>query len=83
MSDAPTRIWSRPWPRPWPAPRRKRRTAIWLAVGAGLLLLAAANGHLVYVAVTSQPACIDHVRQGANSPGGDRFSAAQSSCTPK
>ena len=35
-----------------------------VAVGAGLLLLLIANAHLVYVAITSQPDCVAHVRQG-------------------
>ncbi len=61
-------------------PPSKRSTAIWLAVGLGLLLLAAANGHLVYVAMTSQPDCVDHVRQGETN--GTRFSAARSACSP-
>jgi hypothetical protein len=60
--------------------RPTARTAIWLAVGAGLLLLAGANAHLVYVAVTSQPACVDHVRTGDPARGG--FSAAASACGP-
>src|SRR5262245_8096665 len=59
------------------APRR--RTAVWLAVGLGLLLLFAANGHLVYVAMTSQPDCVDHVRAGSGTQ--DRFSAAKSACS--
>jgi hypothetical protein len=61
----------------------KRKTAIWLLVGFGLLLLAVANGHLVYVAVTSQPDCIAHVRQGEGSGTDDRFSAARSACSPR
>ena len=35
----------------------------------GLLLLAGANAHLVYVAVTSQPDCVAHVRARAMPPG--------------
>jgi hypothetical protein len=61
----------------------KRRAMIWLAVGLGLLLLVAANGHLVYVAVTSQPECIDHVRPGETNTTQVRFSAARSSCSPQ
>jgi hypothetical protein len=49
-----------------------RRRAIWLAVAGLLLLLAAANAHLVYVAVVSQPDCVDHVRG----------QAAKSACSP-
>lgn len=61
----------------------RRRTAIWLAIGLGLLLLFAANGHLVYVAVTSQPDCVTHVRPGEGNGTGDRFSAAKSACSPQ
>jgi hypothetical protein len=48
-----------------------RRTTIWLVVAGLLLLVAAANAHLVFVAVTSQPECVD--KAGA-------FHAAQSAC---
>ena len=60
----------------------KRKVAIWLLVGFGLLFLVAANGHLVYVAMTSQPDCVAHVRQGEGNVTYERFSAARSSCTP-
>lgn len=60
----------------------KRKTAIWLAVAAGVLLLVVANGHLVYVAATSQPDCVDHVRQGEAGTQA-RFSAARSACSPR
>lgn len=48
-----------------------RRWSIWLVVTGLLLLVVAANAHLVYVSVTSQPDCVD--RAGA-------FQAAKSSC---
>ncbi|MGD9843960.1 MAG: hypothetical protein AB7O60_18270 [Variibacter sp.] len=63
-----------------PAMRRDRRW-IWLLVGAGLALVIGANWHLVYVAVTSQPDCVAHLRGGADGAAGS-FSAAKSSCTP-
>ena len=56
--------------------------AIWLLVGVGLVALFAANGHLLYVAITSQPDCVAHVRPGEGSGPNSRFSAAKSSCTP-
>ena len=43
---------------------RRRKLAIGLAVGAGLLLLAGSNWHLVHVAISSQPDCVPHLRQG-------------------
>ncbi|MGA7212546.1 MAG: hypothetical protein WBX78_27215 [Pseudolabrys sp.] len=60
----------------------RRKVAIWLLVGFGLLVLVVANGHLVYVAMTSQPDCVAHVRQGEGNGMHDQFSAARSSCTP-
>ena len=61
----------------------RTRAAVWAAVCAGLLLVLIANSHLVYVAVTSQPECVAHVRQGEGSPKDGKFSAAKSSCTPR
>ncbi len=61
----------------------KRKAAIWLAVGLCLLLLFAANCHLVYVAMTSQPDCVDHIRHGEMNGTQSRFSAARSACSPR
>jgi len=65
---------------------RKTKSLVWLSVGLGLLLLIGANAHLVYVAVSSQPDCVAHVRHGQGSDKGNgttRFSAATSSCSSK
>ncbi|WP_332684223.1 hypothetical protein [Bosea sp. (in: a-proteobacteria)] len=59
----------------------RQRTAIWLAVGTGLVLLLGANWHLVHVALTSQPECVAHLRQGESRHGG--FSAARSACSTR
>jgi hypothetical protein len=59
------------------------RFALWLIVGCGLLLLAAANIHLVYVATTTEPGCVAHAAQGKADAARGRFAAAQSSCTPR
>ena len=59
------------------------KARLWLFVGLALLLVAIANGHLVYVAITSEPACVAHVRQGEGTAQPGRFSAAQSSCSPR
>ena len=61
----------------------RTRAVVWLAVGAGLLLLLIANSHLVYMAFVSQPECVAHVRQGEGSAKDGKFSAARSSCTPR
>ena len=65
------------------ARRLSTRALVWLSVAAGLLLIALANAHLVYVAVSSQPDCIDHVKRGVAVAAPGKFSAASSSCTPR
>ena len=59
------------------ANNRRRRISAWLLVPAGLLLVAAANAHLVYVARTSQPDCVPHLKE-AGTDGSYR--AAKSAC---
>jgi hypothetical protein len=56
------------------------RVAIWLAVGAGLLLVIGANAHLLYVAVTSEPECVAHLRSSEGARPGS-YSAAESACS--
>lgn len=56
------------------------RILVGLLVVAGLLVLAFANTHLVYVAVKSQPDCVEHVKPGATTDGNKHFSAAKSAC---
>ena len=59
--------------------RRKRiKIAVVIIVSAGIAVFAAANAHLVYVAVTSQPECVPHGKAGA--PTGGPLQAAKSSC---
>ena len=65
------------------AQQARTKAVLWLALGAGLLLLLIANSHLVYVAVTSQPECVAHVRQGEGAAKDGKFAAARSSCTPR
>lgn len=57
------------------------RAAMWLAIAAGILFLIGAHVHLVYVAVTSQPDCVAHLKPGDSN--GQAFSAAQSACSPQ
>jgi hypothetical protein len=48
-----------------------------LAILVGIGLYAAANAHLIWNAVRSQPDCVQHLK----APGPDgQFRAAQSSC---
>ncbi|BAM86148.1 hypothetical protein S58_01280 [Bradyrhizobium oligotrophicum S58] len=55
---------------------------LWLLVALAVALVAAANVHLLYVAISSQPACVAHTRLGAGAGASGAFSAAQSSCSP-
>jgi hypothetical protein len=53
------------------------RAKVALAVFAGIGLFAAANAHLVWKSVSSQPDCVAHLKTlGAEG----QFRAAQSSC---
>jgi hypothetical protein len=52
------------------------RWLAWLLVPAGLLLFAAANAHLVYVAIRSQPDCVAHAKE----TGDGGYIAAKSAC---
>ncbi|SDJ37102.1 hypothetical protein SAMN05216338_104756 [Bradyrhizobium sp. Rc2d] len=60
----------------------KTKSIVWLSVGFGLMVLAAANAQLLYVAVSSQPDCVAHFRHGEGSRT-TSFSAATSSCSSK
>lgn len=53
------------------------RIAIWL-VPIGVLIFIGANAHLFYLAVTTQPSCVDHLR--APAPGSGQYRAAKSTC---
>lgn len=59
-----------------PKPRRKG-LLVWVLVSAGVLLVAGANAHLVYVAFDSQPECVDHAKTVDD---GQRYRAAGSAC---
>ena len=61
--------------------RSHGRWTVGMIVAAGLLLLVGANAHLLYVAVTSQPDCVAHVRPGEAATGSSSFSAAKSACS--
>jgi hypothetical protein len=60
--------------------RWKTISLVWLTVGIGLFVLVGANAHLLYVAVSSQPNCVAHLRHGEGN-GTNSFSAATSSCS--
>lgn len=49
----------------------------WIIVPGILLVFAAANAHLVYVAFQSQPECVAHVKHAGEGTG---YRAAKSAC---
>ncbi|MCJ7599769.1 MAG: hypothetical protein MUO41_14335 [Methyloceanibacter sp.] len=51
---------------------------VWVLIPAAVLLFAGANAHLIYVAFSSQPECVDHLK--AADPATGRFRAANSDC---
>lgn len=59
---------------------RKGKIVVWFSIGVGLMVLTAANLHMLYAAVSSEPNCVAHLRQGERN-GMNSFSAAESSCT--
>lgn len=63
---------------PAATPPARRRWLGW-AVGLGIVaVLLAANAHLVYVAFSSQPDCVGHLKLPDGST--DHFRAAKSGC---
>lgn len=66
-----------------PTDRSTTKPIVKLLIGFGVILFVAANAHLLYVAMTSQPDCVDHVRGGQANDRSAGFSAAKSSCSPK
>jgi len=56
---------------------RRRARLAWVLIPVGLLLVAGANAHLVYVAFQSQPDCVEHLKAADQ---GNGYQAAQSAC---
>lgn len=57
---------------------KRSSLAIYISIAAAVLLLVLANAHLVYVAITSQPDCVTHLKGSGEATG--NFRAARSSC---
>jgi hypothetical protein len=58
--------------------RSKWPILAWSLAAAVLLVVAAANAHLVYVAVESQPECVAHLKEAGVRAG--EFRAARPAC---
>ncbi|MDH2385487.1 hypothetical protein [Bradyrhizobium sp. CER78] len=56
--------------------------ALWILIVCGVVAVLAANAHLLYLASTSQPPCVDHLRQDETGEASGQYRAAGSSCTP-
>lgn len=68
---------------PASAARSTCHFAIWALVGAGLVVFFGANAHLVYVALRSQPECVEHAKPGLTGGETGRYSAAKSACASR
>jgi hypothetical protein len=62
---------------------QRRKLGIILGITIAVALLVLANVHLVYVATTSQPDCVPHLKSPVLNSSGEangNFRAARSSC---
>jgi len=67
---------------PHKQPRARPMIALWILLAVAAAVFIAANAHLIYVATTSQPDCVTHLKPGEGDAARGLFSAAQSSCPP-
>ena len=58
------------------------KAVVGLVVAGLVALVLAANAHLVYVAVTTQPDCVTHLKQ-ADADHSGLYRAATSACSPR
>jgi hypothetical protein len=63
-------------------PRGRRMISLWILLAVAAAVFIAANAHMIYVAIMSQPACLTHLKQGDGDATRGLFSAAESSCSP-
>jgi hypothetical protein len=61
---------------------RRPMIGLWVLLAVAAAVFIAANVHLIYVAIMSQPACLTHLKQGEGDASRGLFSAAESSCSP-
>lgn len=60
------------------AKRPMPRAFKWLLIGMIGATFVGANAHLVYMAIATQPACIEHIKEKGQQP--NQFRAADSAC---
>ncbi|WP_281978968.1 hypothetical protein [Pseudorhizobium flavum] len=51
---------------------------LWTLVGIVTVIFIAANAHLVYIAVASDPGCVTHLKTAGSAEG--QYRAAKSAC---
>ena len=56
----------------------RRFGPVWLWVALCVIVFVGANAHLVYVAISSQPDCVAHIKDKGEAPG--QYRAAKSAC---
>jgi hypothetical protein len=62
-------------------PEAKRplpRAFKWLLIGLAGAIFVGANAHFVYMAIATQPDCIEHIKEKGQQP--NQFRAAASAC---
>ena len=55
-----------------------RQWPLWTLVGIVAVIFVAANAHLVYIAVASDPGCVSHLKTAGLGEG--QYRAAKSAC---
>lgn len=60
------------------ARRPQARTVLFILVGGGIALFMAANIHFAYMAFSTQPDCVQHLKTPGANPG--EFRAAKPAC---
>lgn len=63
-------------------PAKLNRRQIGILITAAVILIIAANVHLLYVAVSSQPDCVPHIKNDSAQDNSDltAYTAAKSVC---
>ncbi|MEQ8396122.1 hypothetical protein [Thalassobaculum sp.] len=56
------------------------RWRVGLLVALSLTVFIGANAHLLYVAFTASPECVEHLKEASSAPSGGMYRAAKPSC---
>ena len=54
------------------------RAVKWILIGLVAATFVGANAHLVYIAIASQPGCVEHIKEKGQQPS--EFRAAAAAC---